>query len=200
MTGDELKRLFAALDANIVGARNSHHRELHRLFRSYVEFMLNTGLRREEGLQLGWDNVDLEKGVIFIGKTKDKDARIIPLTNQARLILERLGDGLFAGLKKNTATQKFISAASRAGLKGFKLHSLRHTFATRLIELGVDILTVSKLLGHSDIRTTMIYAKSGVSVLRDAVARLDAAESKELVRGGEKNSKLLGKTAKENLS
>jgi integrase len=137
---------------------------------------------------------------MFIGKTKDKDARIIPLTIQARAILGQLGDGLFGGLKKNTATQKFISAASRAGLKGFKLHSLRHTFATRLIELGVDILTVSRLLGHSDIRTTMIYAKSGVSVLRDAVARLDVADGKESVREGEKNSRLLGNTAKENLS
>jgi site-specific recombinase XerD len=51
---------------------------------------------------------------------------------------------------------------------------VQHTFATRLIELGVDILTVSKLLGHSDFRTTMIYAKVGVSVLRDAVERLNS--------------------------
>ena len=89
-------------------------------------------------------------------------------------------------LKKNTATQKFRSAASRAGLNGFKLHSLHHTFATRLIELGVDILTVSKLLGHSDIRTTMIYPKAGVSVLRNAVERLDTINSKKLVGEGEK--------------
>lgn len=134
MTGNELKRLFAVLDSDIVQARERHHRELHRLFRSYVDFMLNTGLRWEEGLQLGRENVDLQKGVIFIGKTKDKDARIIPLTNQARMILEQLGDGLFGELKKNTATQKFISAASRAGLQGFKLHSLRH-----YAELGIIV-------------------------------------------------------------
>ncbi len=170
------------------------------LFRLYVEFLLNAGLRREKGLQLGRENVDFQQGVIFIGKTKDKDARIIPLTSKARLILEKLGEGLFAEMKKNTETQKFISAASRAGLKGFKLHSLRHTFATRLIELGVDILTVSKLLGHSDIRTTMIYAKAGVGVLRDAEERLDAIVGKVLVGEGEKRLRLLGNAAEKNLS
>jgi integrase/recombinase XerD len=159
-----------------------------------VEFLLNTGLRREEAVQLRRENVDLQQGVIFIGRTKDKDARIIPLTGRASWILEQLGEGLFEELKKNTATQKFISAASRSGLKGFKLHSLRHTFATRLIELGVDILAVSKLLGHSDIRTTMIYAKAGVAVLRDAVRRLDVVDSKVLVGDGERSVRLLWNT------
>lgn len=200
MTRDELNRLFEVIDLDIAQARNSNHRSIHSLFRLYVEFLLNTGLRREEGLQLRLENVDFHQGVIFIGKTKDKDARIIPLTSKALLILGQLGDDLFAALKKNTATQKFISAASRAGLKGFKLHSLRHTFATRLIELGVDISAVSKLLGHSDIRTTMIYAKAGVSVLRDAVERLDAMDGKVLVGESEKRVRLLGNTVEKNLS
>jgi hypothetical protein len=82
----------------------------------------------------------------------------------------------FAGLNKTLVTHKFTYDASKAKLKGFKLHSLRHTFATRLIELGVDILAVSKLLGHSDIKTTMVYAKAGVGVLRSAVERLDLSE------------------------
>jgi integrase len=157
-----------------------------------VEFLLNTGLRREEALQLRRANVDLSQGVVFIGKTKDKDARVIPLTRRARDILGQLDDDLFGHLKKNTVTQKFIAAASKAGLCEFKLHSLRHTFATRLIELGVDILTVSKLLGHSDIRTTMIYAKAGVGVLRDAVERLDDAGGKVLVSRGQKVVRMLG--------
>jgi integrase/recombinase XerD len=58
-------------------------------------------------------------------------------------------------------------------LDGIKLHSLRHTFATRLIELGVDILTIARLLGHADIKTTMIYAKAELGALRSAVKKLD---------------------------
>jgi len=142
----------------------------------------------------------MAQGVMFIGKTKDKDARIIPLTKRALTILENLSENLFGDLKSNTATQKFISAASRTELEGFKLHSLRHTFATRLIELGVDILTVSKLLGHSDIRTTMIYAKAGVSVLRNAVDRLEAKNGKESVIEVKRPLELLGKNEKESVS
>ena len=58
-------------------------------------------------------------------------------------------------------------------MDGIKLHSLRHTFATRLIELGVDILTIARLLGHADIKTTMIYAKAELGALRSAVKKLD---------------------------
>ncbi len=63
----------------------------------------------------------------------------------------------------------FWSVCKKADLNGFKLHSLRHTFATQLIDRGVDVLTVSKILGHSDIKTTMIYAKVRLESLRNAV-------------------------------
>ena len=72
-------------------------------------------------------------------------------------------------------THKFAQAAKRAGLVGFKLHSLRHSFASKLIASGVDIYTVSKLLGHSDLKTTMIYAKMGVGTMQIAVDKLNTA-------------------------
>jgi site-specific recombinase XerD len=56
-----------------------------------------------------------------------------------------------------------------AGLEGFKLHSLRHTFSTTLIERGADVLVVSKLLGHSD----MIYAKAGDAIKRSTIEKLE---------------------------
>jgi site-specific recombinase XerD len=75
----------------------------------------------------------------------------------------------------------------KAGLKGFKLHSLRHTFATRLIELGVDVLTVSKILGHSDIKTTMVYAKTQFSVMQKAINKMNERGEKcyDLVTRGD---------------
>jgi integrase len=51
-----------------------------------------------------------------------------------------------------------MKAVSRAGIKNFRFHDLRHTFASDLVQASVDIFTVSKLLGHSNVRTTMIYA------------------------------------------
>jgi integrase/recombinase XerD len=57
----------------------------------------------------------------------------------------------------------------RLNFKGFKLHSLRHTFATRLVSAGVDIYAVKELLGHQDIRTSMVYAKADTETLQRAV-------------------------------
>jgi site-specific recombinase XerD len=82
---------------------------------------------------------------------------------------------MFEGLSKSVATNKFKDFARKAGVNGMKLHSLGHTFATKLIDAGVDVLTVSKLLGHSDIKTTMIYAKTQFPVLQDAMGRLENA-------------------------
>jgi len=77
-------------------------------------------------------------------------------------------------MSKSNITHKFNQYLQRAGIKGMKLHSLRHTFATMLISSGVDIYTVSRLLGHSDIRTTMIYAKLQVGVLQEAIKKLNS--------------------------
>ena len=64
-------------------------------------------------------------------------------------------------------------------MRGLKLHSLRHTFATNLVGQGVDIYTVSRLLGHSDIKTTLIYAKANIATLEQAVKKLDKPEDGE---------------------
>ncbi len=60
----------------------------------------------------------------------------------------------------------------RLKMTQFKLHSLRHTFATNLVSAGVDILAVKELLGHQDIRTSMVYAKANTETLRNAVELL----------------------------
>ncbi len=75
----------------------------------------------------------------------------------------------FADLKPGAVTHKFNDLMKRINLTAFKLHSLRHTFATRLVAAGVDILAVKELLGHQDIRTSMVYAKADTETLRRAV-------------------------------
>jgi integrase len=67
----------------------------------------------------------------------------------------------------------FKNACDRAGIKNLRFHDLRHTFATRLVLAGVDLATVSKLLGHSTITMTMRYAHPTPEALKKAVSKLD---------------------------
>jgi integrase len=182
MTDSELKKFFDALLSHRENSLRKPYRDRILQYVQFFEFLLNTGLRREEGTQLAASDVDLEAGQVHIRKTKDKEARDVPLTDRAREILIAVGDKMFSELSNNSVTKTFTQTCKNAGLVGFKLHSLRHTFATRLIELGVDVLTVSKILGHSDINTTMVYAKVQRQTMQNAVARLNGRDSVVTIR------------------
>jgi integrase len=173
MTNEEQMKFFEALADGIKNASRIPRRKKLQLAFLYYEFLLNTGLRREEGLNLKRSNVDLVQNVIYIEKAKDKETRTVPLTQRATRILESLDEKLFSSLSKDYVTRQFAKHLKDAGLRGFKLHSLRHTTATMMIGHGVDILTVSKILGHSDIRTTMIYAKTQLPVMKRAMEKLE---------------------------
>jgi len=67
----------------------------------------------------------------------------------------------------------FENARRRAGIKNLTFHTLRHTFATRLVLSGIDLATVSKLLGHSSIQMTMRYSHPTPEALKNAVSKLD---------------------------
>ncbi|UCD95662.1 MAG: tyrosine-type recombinase/integrase, partial [Candidatus Zixiibacteriota bacterium] len=73
------------------------------------------------------------------------------------------------GKTKTKLREKLIQIAKEAGIEGLtKVHTLRHTFASRLVMQGVNLPTVKKLMGHSDIQTTMIYAHLTPDHLADA--------------------------------
>ena len=172
MTQSERGAFFEAIEKETKTA-GPVRRERIGLLALYFEFLLNTGLRREEGLKLRTRDIDFEQGIIHIRKTKDKEERTIPLTKRAVEILRLVGDDVFSSLMKAYVSHQFKSFCTAAELEGFKLHSLRHTFATELVERGVDIMVVGKLLGHSDIKTTMIYAKAGDVIKRHAIDKLE---------------------------
>lgn len=73
----------------------------------------------------------------------------------------------------------------KANIENFRFHDLRHTFATRLSQAGVDLYKVAKLLGHKDIRVTQRYAHHNTESLRDGVEVLDKI-STILAQSGEK--------------
>lgn len=186
LTHAEQLKLFESIDHGISSATSGRGKQSLERFRMFVEFLLHTGLRRGEAILLRPKDIDLEKGacgVVQIEQTKSKRTRIVPLTRRASEILFDLGDKLFTRVNKNQASRRFALFASAAGLEGFKLHSLRHTFASNLVSRGVDIYPVSMLLGHADIRTSMIYAKLNTDALEEAILKLEQStgECKETV-------------------
>ena len=134
-------------------------KELAPRIRPVMLLLLHTGLRYREGLSLTWDNVDLGRRRIKVEKTKSKRARIIPINST---LLEML-EGLRARSKGprvfpfKSVRSGFEAACGRAGLADFNFHDLRRTFGTRLLEHGVDIVTISKLYGHSSVLVTQRY-------------------------------------------
>jgi integrase len=162
--------------------------EEERLLRSAAPFMqdlivfgLNTGLRVGEIFSLRWSDVDMEKNVLNILAQKTGKMRTIPLNSSGLKVL-----GAWALNRKNDLVfynhgtgQKFVDlkagfalACKKAGISDVSWHTLRHTFASRLLDRGVDIVTVQQLLGHSTITVTMRYTHTNLDSKRAAVAKL----------------------------
>ena len=129
---------------------------------------LHTGMRLREILHLPWEFVDLQQGVVVVTKTKSGKERKIPMNYILKDVFSELHRKKhnIKWVFFNDKTQKpiggvktsFRTTCRTACIEGLRFHDLRHTFATRLILNGVDIVTVKELLGHSEIQTTMRYS------------------------------------------
>lgn len=142
--------------------------------RDFIVFGLNTGMRKSEILSLEWKNVSLEKRAILVTKTKSGKNREIPINDTLYSLLVRLHGGNGSGrmFPYTNVYWSFKKAARLAGIPEVRLHDLRHTFATRLIESGVDIITLRDLLGHSQSAVTERYTHPNESLKRVAVDAL----------------------------
>jgi integrase len=121
--------------------------------RPLVTFALHTGLRHKELLELCWRDVDGEAGVVTVQARKAKSHRVrrIPLNRTARAVLGSIDKGTpearVFGYRSIHAL--FVEGRQKAGLPSIKIHTLRHTFATRLVLGGIPVPVVQDLLGHS---------------------------------------------------
>jgi integrase len=156
--------------------------------RPMVLLALNTGMRRGELFSLTWSAVDFEAGIVTVRaeSAKSGQTRPIPLNSEAMTVLttwrKRQGDaadGLVFpgkdGARLTNITKSWAGVVKAAKLSKFNFHDLRHSFASKLVERGTDLNTVRELLGHSEIKTTLIYAHLGQGTLRAAVERVVAA-------------------------
>lgn len=146
---------------------------------------LNTGLRRGELLALAWSNVTLsgKKLTVVAATAKNRKSRHIPLNAEAHDVLTRWhkqtgGKGLvFAGLdgeRMASIKTAWGALADAAELDDFRFHDLRHTFASHMVQRGVDLYAVKVLMGHSDFAMTQRYAHLAPDHLAAAVATVGA--------------------------
>ena len=161
LSKDEIKRLLKCCSR-------------HKYLELAVLLDLNTGMRKGEILSLTWNQIDLTHGFIHLDRTKSNRRRDIPIN---RILKKQFiewkehsqGDKVF---EYQDIKRSFSSAVKRAGIKDFHFHDLRHTFASHLIMEGVDLTTVSRLMGHSTIEMTMRYAHLSPDHRMRAVERI----------------------------
>ena len=131
-------------------------------FRRCFEFYLNTGARRAEGLNLEWKDVNFKRKFVFLRHTKTGKTRMVPMNDTLYDILKEMyqenSEGKLFNYSEDAVTRQFKRYLRKSEInKDLHLHNLRDTFASHLIMNGVDILTVSRYLGHSNIRITEKY-------------------------------------------
>ena len=156
---DEEKRLFAELPSDL---------------QPIILAALHTGLRYRELLNLRWSDVDFERRTLKVEHTKSGKARFIPINAVLLGVCEKLkadhreGKLVFS-LEPRTVRTGFENARKKAKLEDFTFHDLRRSFGTRLLELGVNIVTISRLYGHSNVLVTQNYLHPRDELSREAV-------------------------------
>lgn len=167
----DLDRLYQACETNegafTTGKNNSP------IWRLYA----NTGMRRMEGLYLRWKNVGRE-GIKIIStgdeRTKSGSWRDVPLSLGAQIALDQLrrgGEHVLPRIRPESLSRAYHVDIRRAGLDG-SLHTLRHTYISHLVRLGVPLRTVQVYAGHASHTTTEQYAYLAPGTTPSAVTGL----------------------------
>ncbi len=142
--------------------------------RTIIAMLYGCGLRSYEVCNLKVSDIDFERNTVFIKKQKGKTDRYVPLGNTLSYALKKYIRAyqpkahLFYSQNHNGSQKLGITTrginwavkeakAKNKSKKKITAHTLRHTYATHLLEQGVDLVSIQKLLGHAHIETTMVY-------------------------------------------
>lgn len=154
----------------------------HAIFATFVF----AGLRKQELLNLKFGDVDIENLTIFIRHGKGGKDRIVPINFALAQILKRYCEErkrlnktnaeFFSSLRGNigytdNGLKRLVEQIRISSGITFTVHKLRHTFATLMLEGGCDIYSLSKMMGHSDIKTTTIYLAASAEHLRSQMTK-----------------------------
>ena len=188
LTVEEINALVEAIDVSTAeGQRN----------RAIIEMLYGSGLRVSELVNLKLSDMYLEDGFMRI-LGKGSKQRLVPISDEAKKqfllwmqcrresVKEQAGQGDYAFLNRRghqltrvmifTIIKRLCAAAGIQ--KSISPHTLRHSFATHLLQNGADLRVIQQLLGHEDITTTEIYTHLEVKDLRDAILKYHPANQK----------------------
>ncbi len=157
--------------------------------REIIVFAINTGMRMGEILALTWAGVDLFRRTVTVFRSKNGERRTIPVNTTVLDLLKskhasRPGtiDLVFHSesqthLDGSNIRRALTIALNSAKIQDLHFHDLRHTFATRMVQAGIDLYKVQRLLGHKSPIMTQRYAHHYPESLREGVDALDARRS-----------------------
>jgi integrase len=152
----------------------------NRLVCMIILFLLSTGARLNEALCARWDHIDMEQALWMIPASNSKSKRMkhLPLSDSALWALKAVtkredSPYVFAspvtGKPFTGISRTWYKLRRKAGLPtNFRIHDLRHSFASRLVSKGQSLYVVQQMLGHADPRTTMRYAHLSMDTQRQA--------------------------------
>lgn len=165
LVGDEEARILAAARESKAGA-----------LEACITLAIETGMRRGEIVSLTWENVDFHVGVVKLGKTKNGDKRIVPLSEAAEAALRSLPRALHGGPlttfhDSNGLGAAFRRACERCGVEDLRFHDLRHEAASRLAP-KMPVATLAKVMGWRTLQMAMRYYNP---TARELVAAVRAA-------------------------
>jgi integrase len=160
----------------------------HPQLRPLVLTAVYTGIRQRKLFELKWADVDFKNNLITIENSKSGETRQVPMSSKVRqtlLTLQSNNDSDYVFLNRYGRPFKdirtsFHTALKRSGIKDFRFHDLRHTFAAHLAMAGIPLLTIKELMGHKTIEMTMRYAhlsrKHTAAAVETLQRRIEVAE------------------------
>lgn len=170
LTPEEIKQILAFVD--------------HPIAKYVISLMAYTGLRISEAINLSLSDVDFQEKVIRVIDGKGGKDRKVPMSKDLEKVLQHYlqqerpmtpSTNFFATKKTGAMSPQYVNrllkeAAKKAGIqKHITSHTLRHSFASMLVQQNLHVVVISKLLGHADVRTTSVYMHAQQSELQKAV-------------------------------
>jgi len=142
----------------------------------FVVISLNTGMRKNEVLQLKAEDIDFENGLIHLEDSKNKERADILMNSLVFKALKEYPDYPSESSSRifnvDDVKKSFAGALKRAGIKNFKIHDVRHTFASHLAMSGTPLTTLKELMRHKTIQMTLRYAHLSPSHKRQEIEKL----------------------------